>query len=62
MQNNHIFNMNGNKMAVVILNNHCHICNFFNPEGKSPKYFQMRKQILLFSHEFGYFDITREII
>lgn len=44
------------------LNNHCQICNFFNPEGKSPKYFQMRKQILLFPHEFGYFDITREII
>lgn len=37
--------MNGNKMAVVILNNHCHICQFFNPEGKSRKYFQVGKQL-----------------
>ena len=52
------FKMNRNKMAVVILNKRCHICQFFNLEGKSRKYFQVRKQ-LCFSHEFGYFDISR---
>ena len=54
--------MNGNKLVVVILNNHCRICQFFNLEGKSHKYFQARKQLCFFWHELGYFDISREII
>ena len=56
MQNNHIFIMNGNKMAVVILNNHCHtiICIFFQPRGQ----LSGEKTTLSFSHEFGYFDIS----
>ena len=40
--------MNGNKLVVVILNNHCRICQFFNLEGKSHKYFQVRKQLCFF--------------
>lgn len=41
--------MNGNKLVVVILNNHCRICQFFNLKGKSHKYFQVRKQLCFFA-------------